>query len=88
MLLIISIAIVNNVYIFNNIIMNNIIFLYYYCSYSSYLGSLIERSDEWAIAFRAGALLRGHHTNNFCEATMCIIKDVVLNRLVSMFIIS
>ena len=67
--------------------MNSIIFLHYYCSYSSYLDSLIERRDEWAISFRTGALLRGHHTNNFCEATMCIIKDIVLNRWVSMFII-
>ncbi|XP_045107496.1 uncharacterized protein LOC123502382 isoform X1 [Portunus trituberculatus] len=25
-------------------------------------------------------MLRGHHTNNFSEATMCIIKEVVLNR--------
>ncbi|XP_064109014.1 uncharacterized protein LOC135217211 [Macrobrachium nipponense] len=33
-----------------------------------------------SIAFRAGTLLRGHHTNNFCESTMCIIKDIVLSR--------
>ncbi|XP_064107998.1 uncharacterized protein LOC135216553 [Macrobrachium nipponense] len=35
---------------------------------------------HWSIAFRAGTLLRGHHTNNFCESTMCIIKDIVLSR--------
>lgn len=48
--------------------------------YFSYLGTLVQRREEWAIAFRAGAVLRGHHTNNYCEATMCIIKDNVLNR--------
>ncbi|XP_050699733.1 uncharacterized protein LOC126987091 [Eriocheir sinensis] len=51
-----------------------------YTNFSSYLQSLMDRREEWAIAFREGAMLRGHHTNNFCEATMCIIKEVVLNR--------
>lgn len=46
----------------------------------SHLSSLVQRKEEWAIAFRAGAMLRGHHTNSFCETTICIIKDVVLNR--------
>lgn len=29
---------------------------------SSYVASLVERKEDWAIAFRAGTLLRGHHT--------------------------
>ena len=45
-----------------------------------YLDDLVARREEWAIAFRSGVLLRGHHTNNFAESTMGIIKDVVLDR--------
>ena len=61
---------------------NFIIIIIYYpnCSLFSYLDTLIERREEWAVTFRAGAMLRGHNTNNYCEATMCIIKEVVLNR--------
>ncbi|XP_064117882.1 LOW QUALITY PROTEIN: uncharacterized protein LOC135223348 [Macrobrachium nipponense] len=51
-----------------------------YPIFKSYVASLVERKEDWAIAFRAGTLLRGHHTNNFCESTMCIIKDIVLSR--------
>ncbi|KAG0724859.1 hypothetical protein GWK47_004911 [Chionoecetes opilio] len=46
--------------------------------FTRYLASLVQRKEEWAIAYRAGQ--RGHHTNNFCEATMCVIKDIVLNK--------
>ena len=52
---------------------------------SSYLEGLVERRTEWAIAFRQGAALRGNHTNNYAEATMNIIKDIVLNRQVSAY---
>lgn len=51
-----------------------------YPTFICYLTTLVQRREEWAIAFRAGAVLRSHHTNNYCEATMCIIKDNVLNR--------
>ncbi|XP_050726632.1 uncharacterized protein LOC127003722 [Eriocheir sinensis] len=51
-----------------------------YPNFKSYLNTLDQRREEWAIAYRAGALLRGHNTNNYCESTMCIIKDNVLNR--------
>ncbi|KAF0295676.1 hypothetical protein FJT64_006855 [Amphibalanus amphitrite] len=45
-----------------------------------YMEGLIERRAEWAIAYRQGSALRGNHTNNYAEATMCIIKDIVMNR--------
>ncbi|KAK4289431.1 hypothetical protein Pmani_037594 [Petrolisthes manimaculis] len=51
-----------------------------YPNFLRYLSSLVQQKEEWAVAFRAGTILRGHHTNNFCEATMSIIKDIVLNR--------
>ncbi|XP_043240097.1 uncharacterized protein LOC122390827 [Amphibalanus amphitrite] len=49
-------------------------------SFTRYMEELVERRAEWALAFRSGEVLRGHHTNNFAEATMCVIKDIVLNR--------
>ncbi|XP_050703227.1 uncharacterized protein LOC126988878 [Eriocheir sinensis] len=51
-----------------------------YNQYMRYLAKLIERKEEWSTVYRAGFLLRGHHTNNFAESTMCIIKDIILNR--------
>ncbi|KAK3888548.1 hypothetical protein Pcinc_007400 [Petrolisthes cinctipes] len=51
-----------------------------YPNFLRYLSSLVQRKEEWAVAFRDGAVLRGHHTNNFCHATMSIIKEFVLKR--------
>ncbi|XP_043192572.1 uncharacterized protein LOC122365422 isoform X1 [Amphibalanus amphitrite] len=48
--------------------------------FARYMEGLIERRAEWAIAYRQGSALRGNHTNNYAEATMCIIKDIVMNR--------
>lgn len=45
---------------------------------------LMEKKEDWSIMYRAGYLVRGHQTNNFAEATMCIIKDIILNRLVEL----
>ena len=47
-----------------------------------YVEDFMKRRAEWSLAFRSGEVLRGHHTNNFAEATMCVIKDIVLNRCV------
>lgn len=51
-----------------------------YQSFRRYLSQLLEHHKEWAVAYRSGMLLRGRHTNNFCKATICIIKDIVLSR--------
>lgn len=51
-----------------------------YEKYTRYLTTMIEKRKEWSIMYRAGSLLRGHQTNNFAEANIAIIKDVILNR--------
>ncbi|XP_050724616.1 uncharacterized protein LOC127002576 [Eriocheir sinensis] len=51
-----------------------------YSRYCSYLSKLFERRHEWSIWARKGFFLRGHNTNNFAESTICIVKDVILNR--------
>ncbi|KAF0292147.1 hypothetical protein FJT64_001023 [Amphibalanus amphitrite] len=45
-----------------------------------YMMDLFERRAEWAIACRQASALRGNLTNNYAEATMCIIKDIVMKR--------
>ncbi|KAK3865657.1 hypothetical protein Pcinc_028751 [Petrolisthes cinctipes] len=45
-----------------------------------YFTKLIEKKKEWSIYYPAGRLLRGHHTNNFAESALSIMKDIVLNR--------
>ncbi|XP_064085327.1 uncharacterized protein LOC135200650 [Macrobrachium nipponense] len=47
---------------------------------NSYLANLMERKQDWSLLFRAGNIMRGHHTNNYAESNMCLIKDVILNR--------
>ena len=49
-------------------------------SFPRYMEDLIRRKKEWAVAFRSGLVTHGNHTNNYAESTMCILKDVVLNR--------
>jgi len=36
---------------------------------------------EWVMLFRANITTRGHNTNNFSEAAMQILKDIVLCRV-------
>ncbi|KAK3878339.1 hypothetical protein Pcinc_016923 [Petrolisthes cinctipes] len=48
--------------------------------YTRYFTKLIEKKKEWSIYYPAGRLLRGHHTNNFAESALSIMKDIVLNR--------
>ncbi|XP_043233539.1 uncharacterized protein LOC122387421 [Amphibalanus amphitrite] len=48
--------------------------------FARYMMDLFERRAEWAIACRQASALRGNLTNNYAEATMCIIKDIVMKR--------
>ena len=41
---------------------------------------LLTRKEEWVQLFRAHLSIGGHHTNNFAEATVRILKDVILQR--------
>lgn len=42
--------------------------------------SFLARQEEWVLLFRTGVATRGHNTNNFAEATIRVLKDIVLNR--------
>ncbi|KAH9366840.1 hypothetical protein HPB48_019513 [Haemaphysalis longicornis] len=42
--------------------------------------TFLERKAEWVLLFRSDLLTRGHNTNNFAEASIRILKDVVLRR--------
>lgn len=42
--------------------------------------AFLARQEEWVLLFRAGVATRGHNTNNFAEATIRVLKDIVLNR--------
>ncbi|KAK4317593.1 hypothetical protein Pmani_011329 [Petrolisthes manimaculis] len=49
-------------------------------NFASYLARLVERQQEWTIMDRLGNFLHGHHTNNYAESALGIIKDIILNR--------
>ncbi|CAG8625700.1 3333_t:CDS:2 [Scutellospora calospora] len=40
-----------------------------------------SRHSEWAIAFRQGLLVRNNNTNNYAEAGIRILKDIIFNRV-------
>ncbi|KAE8737962.1 hypothetical protein FOCC_FOCC016571 [Frankliniella occidentalis] len=40
-----------------------------------YFSKLMLRVSEWALSYRMEYLTRGHNTNNYCEATMRVLKD-------------
>lgn len=46
----------------------------------AYLEKLYSRREIWALSFRKTLLTRGNNTNNFVEAAMRIMKDVLLER--------
>ncbi|KAL2096943.1 hypothetical protein ACEWY4_006150 [Coilia grayii] len=46
-----------------------------------HLAEVYARPEEWAICLQSGLPTRGHHTNNFAEGAMRVLKDKVLHRL-------
>ena len=40
-----------------------------------------ERRSEWALSYRVDKMMRGNHTNNYAEAGMRIIKEIVFGRI-------
>ncbi|KAL3183306.1 hypothetical protein MRX96_000285 [Rhipicephalus microplus] len=40
-----------------------------------------RRQEEWVQLYRLDVLTRGHNTNNFAEATIRVLKDIILNRV-------
>lgn len=49
--------------------------------YEERIEDFLERKEEWAKLFRDYLIMRGHHTNNLAEATMRILKDIILERV-------
>ncbi|KAL3192429.1 hypothetical protein MRX96_059070 [Rhipicephalus microplus] len=48
--------------------------------YVSRMQKFLERKEEWVLFFWLGLITRGHNTNNYAEATIRVLKDVVLGR--------
>ncbi|KAL3216470.1 hypothetical protein MRX96_033051 [Rhipicephalus microplus] len=42
---------------------------------------LYAAQEEWVQLYRLDVLTRGHNTNNFAEATIRVLKDIILNRV-------
>ncbi|XP_042147846.1 uncharacterized protein LOC120841334 [Ixodes scapularis] len=42
--------------------------------------AFLGRQEEWVLLYRANTTTRGHNTNNFSEATIRVLKDIVLSR--------
>ncbi|KAL3193814.1 hypothetical protein MRX96_000107 [Rhipicephalus microplus] len=43
--------------------------------------TFLRRQKEWVQLYRLDVLTRGHNTNNFAEATIRVLKDIILNRV-------
>ena len=52
-----------------------------YPKFLCHLKSLWPRRKEWAHCYRKRLLLRGNHTNNYSEAGMKILKELVFSRV-------
>lgn len=51
-----------------------------YDNLKKHLNDLYKRKHEWAHTFRTDIITRGNNTNNYCEASIRIFKDLVLQR--------
>jgi hypothetical protein len=40
----------------------------------------LERQEEWIALHRSKVITRNHDTNNYAEASIRILKDIILNR--------
>ncbi|XP_065306334.1 uncharacterized protein [Dermacentor albipictus] len=49
-------------------------------AYVTRVRAFLERKEEWVLFFRLSLMTRGHNTNNYAEATIRVLKDVVLGR--------
>ncbi|KAH7985531.1 hypothetical protein HPB51_026804 [Rhipicephalus microplus] len=43
--------------------------------------TFLRPQEEWVQLYRLDVLTRGHNTNNFAEATIRVLKDIILNRV-------
>ena len=49
-------------------------------NYLSRMTVWLDREKDWVLFYRLGVLNRNHNTNNFAEATIRILKDIILGR--------
>ena len=47
----------------------------------SYLQTLYEIKESWALTYRSGLRIRGNNTNNYTEAQFLVMKDLILQRV-------
>ena len=52
-----------------------------YPHFSEYMQTMWPRRKEWALCYRKRMLVRGNHTNNYAEAGMRILKELVFSRI-------
>lgn len=48
--------------------------------YSQRVQAFLQCEQQWVLLYRAGLMTRGHNTNNYSEASIRILKDIVLCR--------
>ena len=56
------------------------LYLHIFYLHYSHVTSLCGKKEAWAMCFRQYLSTGGHNTNNFCEAAMRIMKEVILQR--------
>ena len=52
-----------------------------YPQVSSRLEHFWERRSEWALTYRLEKMMRGNHTNNYAEAGIRILKEIIFGRI-------
>ena len=52
-----------------------------YPQYLTYIQSHWASRREWAVCYRTHLLVRGNHTNNYAEAGVRIVKELIFNRV-------
>ena len=51
-----------------------------YNNAKAHLEYIWSRREEWCLPFRSNVLHRSNNTNNYCEASIRIFKDIILQR--------
>ncbi|KAH7948386.1 hypothetical protein HPB52_021093 [Rhipicephalus sanguineus] len=49
-------------------------------AYLARVEAFLEQKEQWVLLYRTKLRTRGHNTNNFAEASIRILKDIVLSR--------
>lgn len=49
-------------------------------NYIDRVSDFLDKKEEWVQVFRSNLMHRGHETNNYAEASIRILKDIILGR--------